>query len=387
MIDKDVLKEELTLDDINLILVNDLGSEPPISINRAEGIWAYQTVCHNISGGKHKLYYYKSSKTFHCYTECGETFDIFELVCRAKFIRGKDLSFGESVRYVAEKTNRTASNVIKKHNGLNPDADIISDWDMLNKYKKHKDTINAKRKSQILDIYDPIVLERFYNVYHSDWLDENITMEAMKAFEISFLPIRNQIIIPHYNIHNELIGIRARNLNEEALSKGYKYVPVTVQGKEYGHPLSSNLYGLHKTKKAIKRLKRVYIFEAEKSVLHMEGFYGRNNCSVAVCGSNIFKGQIKTLLKLGAEEFIFCMDKDFEGSAKQENDNGELVFTKKAEKQGKRLRKMASLVTPYAKAYIVWDKNDLTEYKDSPCDRGQEIFEQLVKEKIMIKTK
>ena len=36
----------------------------------------YPTCCHNIEGGSHKLYYYKNTNMFKCYTECDSVFDI-----------------------------------------------------------------------------------------------------------------------------------------------------------------------------------------------------------------------------------------------------------------------------------------------------------------------
>ena len=41
----------------------------------------FPTLCHNINieEASMKLYYYRNSKLFQCYTECGDFFDIFEL--------------------------------------------------------------------------------------------------------------------------------------------------------------------------------------------------------------------------------------------------------------------------------------------------------------------
>lgn len=44
----------------------------------------FKTICHNHSEDEAsmKLYYYKNSKLFHCYTDCGCSFDIFNLFRR-----------------------------------------------------------------------------------------------------------------------------------------------------------------------------------------------------------------------------------------------------------------------------------------------------------------
>ena len=38
----------------------------------------FKTICHNIdpADASMKLYYYKKNKKFHCYTECGDIFNI-----------------------------------------------------------------------------------------------------------------------------------------------------------------------------------------------------------------------------------------------------------------------------------------------------------------------
>ena len=43
--------------------------------------------------------------------------------------------------------------------------------------------------------------------------------------------------------------------------------------------------------------------------------------------------------------------------------------------------------TPYCQVYILWDDANLLDHKDSPCDKGKEILEVLMKHKYEIKTK
>lgn len=99
-LDKDLIKESLTLDDIRAIL-RDLGSEEPILDDKGNLI--AQTICHH--GSKFKLYYYPDSRMFHCYTDCGDSFDIYELVIRSKRSVGITISFPQAVRYVANISN------------------------------------------------------------------------------------------------------------------------------------------------------------------------------------------------------------------------------------------------------------------------------------------
>lgn len=86
----------------------------------------------------------------------------------------------------------------------------------------------------------------------------------MKLYNIRYSILQNKIIIPHYDVDNNLIGIRGRALNEEDLVYG-KYMPIQIENKIYSHPLMFNLYGLNIVKNNIKRLKTAIIAESEKA--------------------------------------------------------------------------------------------------------------------------
>ena len=70
------------------------------------------TICH--CGTSHKLYYYKSSKTFYCYTECG-SIDIIEIVCRLK-----KYNYSEAVNWISTQCH------VSEKRGFN--NAVISDW-------------------------------------------------------------------------------------------------------------------------------------------------------------------------------------------------------------------------------------------------------------------
>jgi len=80
---------------------------------------------------------------------------------------------------------------------------------------------------------------------------------------ICYDPKNEGIVIPHYNIDGELIGIRERTLIKENEKYG-KYIPAKLNGQMYNHPLSFNLYNLNNSKDNIKALKKVIIFEGKR---------------------------------------------------------------------------------------------------------------------------
>ena len=64
----------------------------------------FPTICHNPldQDASMKLYYYKESHMFHCYTECSENFDIFDLIKRVKEVNRENYNFYETVCAIAD---------------------------------------------------------------------------------------------------------------------------------------------------------------------------------------------------------------------------------------------------------------------------------------------
>ena len=74
--DKDLVKQQLDIEDINSLL-EELGGEPELYDDKIIA----KTICHN--GDSHRLWYYFNSCMFTCFTQCG-SFDIIELVQKVK---------------------------------------------------------------------------------------------------------------------------------------------------------------------------------------------------------------------------------------------------------------------------------------------------------------
>ncbi|MGG3987300.1 hypothetical protein [Bacillus smithii] len=367
--DKDRIRDSLTLDDIKKILINELGSNEPNKDN--QGNLIFQTVCH--AGEKHKLYYYEDSKQFHCYTDCGDSFDIFELVIRAKKHQGETFSFPKAVKYVARLTGKTFGTGFPSNQQNN---EIITDWEWINKFEK-KEKINIE-----LPEYDERLLDVLLPYPHINWIEEGISYETQKKFEIGYYMREERIAIVHRDIKGRFIGLRGRATRQEDIDNGKKYMPVTINGKLLNHPTMMNFFGIDKTKEAIKRLKKAAIFEAEKSVLKCEDFYGENNFSVACCGSNVSTFQRDILLSLGVEEVFICLDKFRD---KKPDETGEEYEEKIIDYQEKLLN-IARMFSPYVRSYIIWDFEGLLDFKDSPVDKGKEVLEELMRNKIEVNT-
>ena len=212
-LDADTIKENLTIEDIVKILV-DLGSGYPKNTSD-EDILMFNTVCHNISGGKYKLSYVHSKKVFTCFTECSDSFNIYELVRRNKSLYGIEMEFYDTVRYVANLTGRHYGQ--KRRVGFGKPNFIIDDWDFIDGYDI--------RETQHT-IYNPIntgYLNCFDEIYHQSWIDDGISIKTMKDNNIKYCNKDHQIIIPHYHgVTGDLIGIRCRNLVQKIVDEKLK---------------------------------------------------------------------------------------------------------------------------------------------------------------------
>lgn len=358
-LDKDRIKQSLSIDDIKTILA-DLGSDDPIETGKHE--LCFQTVCHG--GNSHKLYYYPDSKMFHCYTTCGDSMDVYELVIRARRTQGINITFPQAVKYVASVTNNMFYSNSKIQNYK------IDDWNWINKIKSIK---NKKSIPQLAEINEHI-LEIFCPYPHELWLEEGISSESMKKYQISYWGEENKIIIPHRDIEGRLIGVRGRALNQVDIEAKRKYMPITIEGKVLKHTLGNNLYGLCQNEEAIKRFKKIIVFESEKSVLLCDTYYHQNNFSVAACGSNLTDTQCRIIRNLGVNEVMIAFDKEYLETK-----------SKLAEVYMNKLLRLAYKLVPYCTVYILMDTEDLLQQKDSPADRGKDVLEKLMKTKIEVK--
>lgn len=354
-LDKDRIKQDLSEQDIHKILL-DLCSEEPKKDK--EGNPIFTSVCHG--GHSHKLYYYNEDKIFHCYSGCQESMDIYSLAAKVKHY-----SFPQAIQYVSNLTGKAFYN-----STVNTKSNKIDDWEWLNKLKR-------KEKPKVeLNTYDDRVLDIFLNLPHEEWLNDGISAETMSKYEIGFYVTQNKISIPQRSMNDDLLGIRGRALNKEDVDAGKKYMPLTIEGKTYSTMSFYSLYGLNHTKHAIKRIKKAIIFEDEKSVLKCEDYFGEDNFAVATYGSNLSDYQVNLLLSLGIEEVFIARDKEYEDTESEE-----------AYQYSDKLLRQAMKFTPFVRTYILFDKWDCLQYKDSPADQGKDALLQLMKNKFEIGTK
>ena len=341
------IKERLTLEHIVEIL-EDLGAEPRQSSNLNE-IWC-KTVCHD--GDSHKLYLYKDSMNFHCYTNCG-SMDILQVI---QNVLG--CSLGQAINYIKDKFGFHNSSF---HFGFD-NTIYTNDIEVINSFVEQR-RIVKKEEWKPFKTIDESILEEFYNFYHASFYEDGISFEVLNKFEIKYDILNYRVIIPHRNVDGSLIAIRCRNLDEELVESGRKYTPIVHDGKLLSAPTKQYFYGLFQNEDNIRKCKKVVLVESEKAVMQYETMFPNGNIALALSSSHLSDFQIEILKDLGVEEVIIALDKEYEHAGTDE----EKLYEN-------RLRKTISNRLNFCTVSLLWDVKGLLKQKESPLDRGKEVF-------------
>lgn len=353
--DAKVLLNNLTLDDYEKILY-DLGVE---EIKKSNDYWQIPTLCHNIdlSEASYKLYFYLDTRTFFCFTECQKSRDIFDLIAdRWRLVGNHNFTFPMVINYICCVC------------GINNESNHTSNGIGQPEWKKRIERYNSAKKSLYLGKrYNKAIL-RYLTPYHSEaFLKDGISKSTMEKFGIAYYPPNNQITIPVYDLDGELVGIHCRNLDRYKVDKGYKYIPMrTMGGLDYRFKTNEVLYALNMTAPMIQKRKQIVLLESPKGVLQMDTMYGHDNIAVGMFGMNLGTQRRNEILKLGVNEVIIGLDKDYEDTS------GESF-----ERYVKRIRNIAKKFAGFCKCSVLYDGDNLLEFKESPTDRGRETYESL----------
>lgn len=352
----DIQKLKSQLDENKIIQIMDSFGVDVVQQN--DKYLIFYSICHHpkdLTEHKAKLYYYVETQTFYCFV-CGFSGDIIELIKQITQYKLK-----QCVDYIVSVCNLDTSLL----NETSSKSKIqVDDWQNIKRYLPNNSF------EEPIQIYDKSVLQLFSNFYHQSWIDDGISIQAMKKFQIGWYGKNRQITIPVFDIDNNLIGIHGRNTNQYLVDKGLKYQPVKTLTQEYKFPTGKILYGLYENKQNIADTKEAILVEAPKSVLQAETILPVNNC-VALFGWNCQKYRRDMLLKCGVNHIIIGLDKQFQTVDSDEY----LTYVK-------QVKKIIKLFQAYCKVSVLFDANNILSYKDSPFDKGKEKYE-LLKSKMI----
>lgn len=362
---KEILNK-LTLDDYEKIF-HALGVQ---EIKKHNEFWILPTLCHNIDieSASYKLYFYLNTRSTFCFTECQKNRDIISLISDRWTLEGKDFKFPDILAYICNICG------ITKDDSYNQPTNPQSWKSRLSIYQDIKNSHYLGKR------YDKDILKFLKPYYHDAFLNDGISKETMEKFGIGFYPTKNQITIPVYDLNGELVGIHCRNLTIND-KRTPKYIPLhTISDLDYRFKQHEVLYGLNMNLPYIKYKKEIQLFESPKAVLQLDSMYTQNT-GVGMFGLNLNKQRRDMILELGVKEVIVGVDRDFIDVY----DDSQVDFTPEYIAYRNNVIKIAKLFNGYCKVSCMYDgESKLLGYKDSPTDRGKEIYERLYNNRMVI---
>lgn len=179
------------------------------------------------------------------------------------------------------------------------------------------------------------------------WIDEDISLEVLKKYEVMYDAFSNKIVFPIWDVTGEIISIKGRSLDEHFTAK-YIYF------YELGN--LDTIFNFWQRKDSFKEKNEIILFEAEKSVLKAES-YGITN-TAAIMTSHLNLHQMRILCELGVD-VVFALDEGI-------NINTD---------------KNIQLLKRFTRVDYIWNFNKLMEEKAAPIDQGKNIFLELYDKK------
>ena len=221
--------------------------------------------------------------------------------------------------------------------------------------KKYKRII---RDEEVKDdvILDDKILDLFIHAPCKVFTDDGINISTQEYFEVFYDIMTNRVVFPIRNENGGLLTLKGRTLVTD-----YKYLGIPKYFVYYEVETSHILYGEFENKDYIKSADYIILVESEKSVMKLWQM-GYRNC-VAIGRKSISRQQRNKLLSYG-KSLIIAFDNDVKEK--------ELII----------ISKMFKGLIPIS---YTLDRFNLLKEKDSPCDNGLHIFEQLLETRIEFK--
>ena len=187
------------------------------------------------------------------------------------------------------------------------------------------------------------------------WFDEGISWEAMRHFGVMYDAFANRIVYPVRDLDGEIISICGRTCDPDFKAK-------RIRKYTYYQEIGTveTLYGYSENLEEIVNKEEIILFEGAKSVMMAWGWGIRN--TAALLTSHLSDNLFRDLVRLSSYwnvRIVFALDSDV-NILEDEN----IVRLKS-----------------YARVEWVKNRDNLLAPKDSPTDKGEEIFRKLYQER------
>ena len=204
-------------------------------------------------------------------------------------------------------------------------------------------------------VYNESILNNYLKVGNTRFLKDHLSLESQRRFEIMYNVETDIIVIPIRNTFGDLCGTKCRRNYDTDNEDDPKYI------FEYPCQKSLILYGAYQNYPWLYGSDKIFIFEAEKSVIAADS-YGYQN-AVSIMGNTLSEYQAKELLSLNAKEYIFLLDEGLDL---------DITF------QNAKILKDCAVMRDIQISYFDWTSSLSVGEKESPTDGGRENFKYII---------
>lgn len=250
-----------------------------------------------------------------------------------------------------------AIEILKKYAGVNgelasPGRKMAATL-VCKRYKRPKSTQKTSSATTLPDDYMTKYEKRDDKL--AIWEQEGISRASLDKFQVFYDGFSDRLVYPIRNMNGKIVNVGGRTLDpqwKEKNQRKYCYF--------YSWGTLDTIYGVAENMQSIKEEGEIILFEGCKSVL-LADTWGIHNCG-AILTSHLNPNQMKILLKLGCR-VVFALDKDV-----RVRDDHNIQKLKR-----------------YLNVEYIWDREDLLSDKDSPVDKGQDVFQKLYSQRLKLR--
>lgn len=208
------------------------------------------------------------------------------------------------------------------------------------------------------DILPEQNIEKYSDEIPQEWLDEGISVDIMKKFQIRIDRSANRIVYPVRDKNFNLIGFKGRTRFQNYKSLNVqKYMNYTKIGT------IDFFAGMKESHDYIKEKNEIIIFEGLKSVMKLWS-WGKQFNAVSSETSVLNMEQIKIILEMGIKNVVIAYDND--------------VYIGEIRKKMQFLKRFVNVFA------VIDSKKILSGEKMAPVDDGEKIWNELYEGRIKI---
>lgn len=262
------------------------------------------------------------------------------------FSSGKGGNVYTFVKLYNKCTSEEAVNILAGYAGVDGVSEVagkrLSATDVCRKFSRPKTSVKADRSSPMADS----VMERYEKRTDklASWIDEGISEESLDRFQVRYDSFLDAIVYPVRDPDGKIVNIGCRTLDPDFKAKKK---PKYCYLKPWGS--LKTIYGLAENMEHILGKRELLLFEGCKSVLKADT-WGIRNCG-AILTSHLSAEQLKILIGLGVR-VVFALDKEIDI------------------RQDHNIQKLRR----YVMVEYLFDRDGALSDKDSPVDKGKEVF-------------